>query len=29
MDPPQFGAYIKAELTKWARVVKAANVKAE
>ena len=29
MDPAQFGSYIKAELSKWARVVKAANVKPE
>ena len=29
MDPAQFGAYIAAELAKWARVVKAANVKPE
>ena len=29
MDPAQFGAYIKTELAKWARVIKAANIKAE
>lgn len=27
MDPAQFGAYLKAEIAKWATVVKAANVK--
>ena len=29
MDPAEFGAYIKAESAKWARVIKAANVKPE
>ena len=29
LDPAQFGAYLKAEIAKWAKVVKAANVKAE
>lgn len=29
MDPSQFGGFIKSELAKWARVIKAANVKAE
>jgi hypothetical protein len=29
MDPSQFGGFIKSELVKWARVIKAANVKAE
>ena len=27
MDPKVFGAYLKAEIGKWAKVVKAANVK--
>ncbi len=27
MDPAQFGAYIRAELSKWAHVVKVANIK--
>jgi tripartite-type tricarboxylate transporter receptor subunit TctC len=27
MDPVQFGAYLKAEIAKWAKVVKAANVR--
>jgi tripartite-type tricarboxylate transporter receptor subunit TctC len=29
MDPAEFGAHIKAETAKWARVIKAANVKPE
>lgn len=29
MEPTQFGDFIKSELAKWARVIKAANVKAE
>jgi len=29
MDPARFGAFIKAELAKWTRVVRAANVKAD
>ena len=29
MDPARFGTFIKAELAKWTRVVKAANVKAD
>ena len=29
MDPAEFGAHIKAESAKWARVIKAANVKPE
>ena len=29
MDPKTFGAYIKVERVKWAKVVKAANVKLE
>jgi len=29
MDPAQFGAHIKAELAKWGKVVKAANLKPE
>jgi tripartite-type tricarboxylate transporter receptor subunit TctC len=29
MDPVEFGAHIKAETAKWARVIKAANVKPE
>jgi len=27
MDPAEFGAHIKAEVAKWARVIKAANIK--
>jgi len=27
MDPAEFGAHIKAEIAKWARVIKAANIK--
>jgi tripartite-type tricarboxylate transporter receptor subunit TctC len=29
MDPAEFGAHIKAEAAKWARVIKAANIKPE
>ena len=29
MDPAEFGAHIKAETAKWARVIKAANIKPE
>ena len=29
MDPGEFGAHIKAEIAKWARVIKAANIKSE
>ena len=29
MDPAEFGAHIKAESAKWARVIKAANIKPE
>ena len=29
MDPAEFGAHIKAEIGKWARVIKAANIKPE
>jgi tripartite-type tricarboxylate transporter receptor subunit TctC len=27
MDPAEFGAHIKAEIAKWTRVIKAANIK--
>jgi tripartite-type tricarboxylate transporter receptor subunit TctC len=29
MDPPKFGAYMAAERAKWAKVIKAANIKVE
>ena len=29
LDPEAFSAYLKAETVKWAKVIKAANVKAE
>jgi tripartite-type tricarboxylate transporter receptor subunit TctC len=29
MDPSQFGAYLKADIAKWGKVVKAAGVKVE
>lgn len=29
MDPVQFGAYLKADIAKWAKVVKAANIKVD
>lgn len=29
MDPVEFGAYLKADIAKWAKVVKAANIKVD
>ena len=29
MDPREFGAYLKADTAKWAKVVKAANLKVD